>query len=444
MIAHPCHELREGESKPFVIQFLLSVFLNHENHYNATGVSSVVGTTVTRAVSSIVPTPPSGIGPSEPFVPPIAQPRISLGGDSPPVVASLLNGALNCTSNGSIAVHTALGPPPVVTLATSVPHSKPPSFQSPPHFRDGRASCGFLDFGAPFLGAKPVVSSTIEPSPTVRDVVIKANHPLSHFAAEFVPAARRFSFLQHREVSSLFRHVLSRKSLNFNDLRTQLSHRRRLDGSIISKPSALKVRELVDDKFFRPGDKPLPADELLLKPDVLALYHMLHCTDCSREGRILDECYGSTLLACASNGFNPTLLPDSDGIPKPLYHGSGVNGNHASADRFPSFVQRQIDEMLSRGAIEECFDDSMISTFNPLGVAISHSSLVQAEILTGISIVDEKSLEAAKAAASARGFSLKAKTRLVVDQTASGVNGMLAKQPFAYVSPSDVTDIMRW
>ena len=215
-----------------------------------------------------------------------------------------------------------------------------------------------------------------------------------------------------------------------------------MDGSVITKPSALNVSELVDKDFFRAGDEPLPADELVLKPDVLAQYHLLHCTDCRSAGRILEGCYGSTLLACATNGFNPVLLPDSDGNPMPLYSGSGADGNHASADRYPEFVQGQIAAMLERGAIEECFDSSMISSFNPLGVAMSHSSLVQAEILTGITIVDELSLKSAKEIAVARGLSLRAKPRLVVDQTGSGVNGMLVKKSFAYVSPQDVTDIV--
>ena len=278
-------------------------------------------------------------------------------------------------------------------------------------------------------------------SSAIDDKVVPSD--LSPSTRDLATSPRAFSLLRLESVRDVFRRLLASNALDIGDVRRQLSRRRQQRDEILqwSKPSALKVQEMVNSSFFRAGDRPLPEQELVLDINFITQGHMLHCVKCQEHGGIADDCYFSTLSACITNGFNPVVQPDSSGVPVARYHGQGLDGNHRSVDGHPVFVQSQIVSMLARGAISECRRDELPS-LNALGVAIPQSSVRQAEILTGIKVVDEASLDAAKAVAAERGLQLRLKQRLILDMKQSGANDMFEKLPFSYVGPEQVANMI--
>ena len=162
---------------------------------------------------------------------------------------------------------------------------------------------------------------------------------------------------------------------------------------------------------------------------------------CSGIVGVAEDCYFASLLDCAECGFDPVMKQDSDGNPILRYFGQGRNGNHRSSDGHPLFVRSQIEAMLARGAVEECVEQELI-VLSPLGVAIPQSAIHQAQLLTGVHITDELSLEAAKAIAAEKELDLPLKPRLILDPTGSGVNDLLEKRPFSFVGPENVAELM--
>ena len=258
-------------------------------------------------------------------------------------------------------------------------------------------------------------------------------------AESWAASSRGFSALELEPVRSIFDRLRSAIATDIGAFRRKESHRH--NPSYQPKPSALKAEELVNDDFFQAGDEPLPEHEVILNTDAIKEGHKLHCSKCKGIDGIDPSCYFNKLLKCLVCGFVPAIDPGSDGVPIPQYLGQGSDGNHKSADAFPQFVSSQIEAMLDRGALKKCTrkDGQVVS---PLGVAIPKSVRRQAKMLTNINIVDQPSLDAVNAFTAAHGIDLPIKCRLILDAKGSGVNDVLLKQSFSFVSPEDVAAIM--
>ena len=251
-----------------------------------------------------------------------------------------------------------------------------------------------------------------------------------------------FSILRLDAVQEMWSRLMAKDAVDLGAFKRILSHRNLHPAfDIPRKPSALKVEEIVDPSFFRSGDTQLPAKEAVLNIDFLTASHRNRCSLCSSVDGIHPECYFTSLQNCAKYGLNPVLKPDSDGIPVPNYTGQGVDGNHRSADAYPAFVKSQVDDMLFRGAIEQC-EEQDLDVISSLGVAIAKSAIRQTELLTGICIRNQSSLDQALAIATGKNIDLRLKLRLILDLKGSGLNDTLDKRPFSFVGPEDVAVLM--
>jgi hypothetical protein len=82
-----------------------------------------------------------------------------------------------------------------------------------------------------------------------------------------------------------------------------------------SKPSALKVKEMVDPINFNHGSCLIPKDKLKLNPDVFLRYHVKYCLECKINSKLSNSCYFNHLYNVLRYGWIPPLtsfnLPNS-------------------------------------------------------------------------------------------------------------------------------------
>ena len=197
------------------------------------------------------------------------------------------------------------------------------------------------------------------------------------------------------------------------------------------KPSALYPWEMFDPQNFLCGQNPIPDNELIIKPDVFAKYHIKFCKDCSISNHLLPNCYGHAMYMCLRNGWLPNkTIPDD---PIPSYTPPSVTVDH----KFYDIIKAQVDKFLSMGAVEQSIPSPGTKFhLTPINVIFKKSDLIRAAKFVKVKVVDTLSLHQVNAELTKLGQP-ELKPRLVFDFRGSGLNDTLYTMPFSNVDVND-------
>jgi len=214
------------------------------------------------------------------------------------------------------------------------------------------------------------------------------------------------------------------------------------------RPWSDDVAAMYDPDFMGHGATPLPPEECALSQPAFDRGHRGHCTMCASHADGVDPaCPWSIMRLQLTHGVKVPFIPGSTGVPEQKYATVGAEGNHGSATAYGAFASRKVAAMLAGGVVRKCSGPeppgSPARVVSPQGVAISGSKRRQLKQLTGIDPRCDASLEAAVKAQRALHPELPVpKPRLIIDMSASGLNGELLHRGFRQKGMSGALEIM--
>ena len=196
-----------------------------------------------------------------------------------------------------------------------------------------------------------------------------------------------------------------------------------------------------DPSFFQCGAVPLPPSEIHLPADNWLACHLQHCALCGPAGALHDSCYFVPLYQVLRKGWK---VPVASSAVAPQYDSTG---NSPAVDCYAASHRTAIQKQAAFGAIQPVPEPAFAAgeapppppfgcVVSPSGAVLKSSDRARALALTGITLTDQQSLDAANEQLAARGFP-KVKIRPVVNLTQSGVNAAAAPRPFSYPSVDD-------
>ena len=188
-----------------------------------------------------------------------------------------------------------------------------------------------------------------------------------------------------------------------------------------AKPHAFHVEEMLIPAMFQGGGSPLSPGDRPLDVNAMDLFHIAACSVCSVAGKVVFSCYWSQMRKPILEGWAPPI--DIYNI-QPLYSATGADGNHKSATVFHATVQKEVDAQVAAGICTAFPTAPSNVLISPLGAVIKNSDIAKSLVLTGISIVDQQSLDAANMSLIQQGLP-KIKLRSIQDATAGGINAAL-------------------
>ena len=195
------------------------------------------------------------------------------------------------------------------------------------------------------------------------------------------------------------------------------------------KPNGLHVKKLFDPLMCQSGNEQLSPGSQPLKVKIADSHHIKACELCRMAGSVHTECYYAQLRLCLTHGWRPLI--DRENI-KETYH---VSGNYSSIELFQVTATKEFEKMCDSGSLVRLPENS-VGIINPLGAVIKSSDKHRTKVLTGVSIVDQKSLSQANILLEELGYPA-VKARLTTDVTAPGTNRSAYVPPFRYPSLAD-------
>jgi hypothetical protein len=147
------------------------------------------------------------------------------------------------------------------------------------------------------------------------------------------------------------------------------------------KPSALKVKEMVDPINFNHGSCLIPKDKLKLNPEAFLRYHVKYCMECKIDSKLSNSCYFNYLYNVLRYGWIPPL--NSFELPKAKYKATNYRSNHKFFDVVNSLVYKYVDnKTISTFELDPFIEFNIINT--PINVVIKKSESYRAALYSDV------------------------------------------------------------
>ena len=195
------------------------------------------------------------------------------------------------------------------------------------------------------------------------------------------------------------------------------------------KPNGIDVREMFRLDMFESGQDPLPESGYDLKADEMERMHLTACSECRSFGGVTTTCYFYHMKRCISHGWRPKIDCAAVSL---VYM---VEGNYRSVECYQKSSSKEFEKAKQHNIVMPVTEGTPC-IISPMGAVIKNSDKRRALVLTGIRIVDHKTLSSASCAMEGLGFP-PLKARITNDVTASGVNRAALCPAFRYPSLSD-------
>ena len=203
------------------------------------------------------------------------------------------------------------------------------------------------------------------------------------------------------------------------------------------KPSALKVKEMVDPINFNHGSCLIPKDKLKLNPDVFLKYHVKYCLECKIESKLSISCYFNYLYNVLRYGWIPPLT--SFDLPKSKYEATIYSPNHKFFDVVNSLVYKYVDnKTISTIEIDPFIEFNIINT--PINVVIKKSESYRASLYSDVLLNSSHNIDLVNEILEDLNLDPVA-PRPVFDFNCTGLNSILSKIKF---SNSSIMDIIKF
>ena len=203
----------------------------------------------------------------------------------------------------------------------------------------------------------------------------------------------------------------------------------------MNKPSGMNISEMYDKDVYVPGEVPLTSGSHPFKLEAVASMHMAACQLCRRGGKVSEECYFFNMWQCLRCGWKPPV--EADKIVT-LYE---VDGNYKSVDLYSESFDKEWKKTVKHGVVEPV-PRGAVGVLTPMGAVVKGSDKLKAEVLTGVKVCDQASMNQANEVFQGKGLP-EIKARMSTDATATGVNSALQKKPFRYPGPQDALKLIK-
>ncbi len=205
-------------------------------------------------------------------------------------------------------------------------------------------------------------------------------------------------------------------------------------GEAVDKPCATSAADMYDPEILLAGEVDLPAGEVRLNADAWDRYHT--CAGCRGEGS--STCVKVAVRALITRGWR---LPLREGAGRMRPRWDPQSGNHRLCGSYSEIIQRKLDEQVASGVLRPV-PAGKLRYVSPALPVVKGSDVSRARSLTGgrEDLSTSESIDRFNAAAAAAVPPWeRAKLRVAVDLTASGVNAMLKTKPFSMPSVTNLT-----
>ena len=204
-----------------------------------------------------------------------------------------------------------------------------------------------------------------------------------------------------------------------------------------SKPSALKVKEMVDPINFNHGSCLIPKDKLKLNPDVFLRYHVKYCLECKIDSKLSNSCYFNHLYNVLRYGWIPPLT--SFDLPKSKYEAMNYSSNHKFFDVVNSLVHKYVDnKTISTFELDPFIEFNIINT--PINVVIKKSESYRAALYSDVLLNSSHNIDLVNEILENLSLDPVA-PRPVFDFNCTGLNSILSTIRF---SNSSIMDIIKF
>lgn len=254
--------------------------------------------------------------------------------------------------------------------------------------------------------------------------------------------------LQNSAVEYVINHLVKEKQFYMGGIRRQINRHifKQLhtveEEDYIIKPDGLEVEDMfyANPSVFGCGEEKLNENAHRLKVDRIAYYHSRICHKCKwdiskQRTTIADGCYMKTLIKTITHGWQPKM--NSYNFIPPYKS----DGNYLSTKDYSESVDKEVFEtMKGNGVIQESKEEEG-QVVHPLGAVVKNSDITRAEVVAGIHVKHQESLNEANKLLISQGHN-KIKVRVSTDCTGTGVNAEAYSPRFSYPSFRDAIRII--
>jgi hypothetical protein len=200
---------------------------------------------------------------------------------------------------------------------------------------------------------------------------------------------------------------------------------------------SLDIKQMYDPEFLVAGEKELPPGAHPFKLDAMDQMHVGSCPECGETHAVRDDCYYKVLRRTITHGYRPQYTAD-------IVKEYSTSGNNKLSAVFDKSFDAAVGKMVTEGVLRLWTVGSAVELFfiNPMGIVIKNSDKARARIVTGVKIVDQKTLDEANEGLVKQEMR-PVKTRVSMNNSANGGNRALLKPRFSYATSADATFLIQ-